>query len=82
MEAEVFNTELLHKFEAGIYLCPCVFHRTGYRSERLVGRTDAEHIRACRAQIVPPCHSKRQMLAHLFAKNHSVGIIELESKRI
>ena len=82
VEAEVFNTELLHKFEAGIHLCPCVLHHTGYRSERFISRTDAEHIRACRAQIVPPCHGERQVLAHLFAKNHSVGIIELESKRI
>ena len=82
MEAEIFDSELLHKLKARVHLCLCVLHSAGSCSERLIRRADAEHIRAARTQVMPPRHGKRQMLAHFFAEYHSVGVIKFKRERV
>ena len=82
VEAEIFYPQLLHKLKARIHLGACVRHRARLRAEAFIGRPRAEHIRARRAQVMPPRHGERQVLLHGLAHNHAVGIIIFERERI
>ena len=82
METIVFDAELLHELDAGINLRLCVLHRARLGVECLVSRPCAEHIDTRRAEVVPPCHRKAQMLFHRFSKNYALCIIILECQLV
>ena len=83
MEAEILDADLFHELKAGVHLGPGVVHGALFRStEGFVDGVTAEHVGSACAQIVPPGHGKGQMLAHLLAEDHTVGVIVFEGQRI
>ena len=82
MEAEVFDADLPHEFKSRVHLRLRVRHRSLLRAEALVRRVAAEHIRSGGAEIVPPRHRKRQVLAHLFAQHDPVRVVEFEGEGV
>ena len=82
MEAEIFDTQLLHKFKAGVHLGLGMRHSALLCTKGLVSSVTAEHIGATGTQVVPPCHGKGQMLTHRLAHNDLIGVVELKCQRI
>ena len=79
MPAEVFDAHLLHEFEASINFGFGVLKGVWGRTEALIDGATAEHIDTVGAEVMPPSHREWEMLGHLFAEDHFISVVELES---
>ena len=82
VETVVFDAELLHELNAGVYFRFRVFDRTWLRVEGFVCCPCTKHVYARCTEIVPPRHRETQMIFHRLAENHALCVVILECKLI